>query len=86
MSSERAKGKNGMKKNFFSFNFVSILVIRHGRGEKYWRKNTVWVNIRHTSLKTITPVFGGSGVVNSRFSARTLGPGLGFHFSHLLAM
>ena len=33
-----------------------------------------------------SPDFGGSGVVNSRFSARTLGPGLGFHFSHLPAM
>ena len=62
------------------------MVIGHGREEKYWRKNTVWVNIRHTSLKTMTPDFGGSGVVNSRFSARTLGPGLGFHFSHLPAM
>lgn len=63
MSSERAKGKKCMKKTFFSFNFVSILAIGCGRGENYCRENTVWVNIRHARLKTMTPVFGGSGVV-----------------------
>lgn len=59
----KCQRKKWMKKIFFSFNFVSILVIGCGRVEKYCRENTVWVNIKHASLKTMAPVFGGSGVV-----------------------
>lgn len=49
------------KKNFFSFNFVSIFGYRMWKSKKYCRENTVWVNIKHTSLKTMTSFWRGVG-------------------------